>query len=142
MALLLGPEHIEALRRLREEAVRKPVDVRTLRSRLATEKGRTAIRDQMTAQTVEIPVGYLVSFSIEIGHPDHGVARHASMSVEGHSPIREAIWWIVRELGFVGCLDDCYIWNERLIGHGEVVNVAQLVSISAPMRATHSQRMQ
>lgn len=126
---LIGPEQIEALRLLREEAARRPVDVRTLNARLATEQGKTAHRDQMTAQTVEIPVAYLVTFSVEVGHPG-GAARHLSMSVQrpGRGPLPEVVWMVAQELGFVGTLSECTVWIEDLQGHGKAVNLAQIIS--------------
>jgi len=105
-ALLIGPEQREALASLRDAAARVPVDIRTLLARVAIPEGKEAHVAHMTAQTIELPVGYLVTFSIETGHPC-GVARHLSMSTraEGKGPLPEAVWMVAQELGFAGGLD-------------------------------------
>jgi len=127
--LFIGPEQRAALHELRERANACPVDASTLAARCATADGKAAHMAQMTAQTVSIPAAYLVTFSIETGHPK-GTFRHMSVSVqrEGRVPNREAVWLIALALGFTGSLDDCIAYQETLRGHGEAVNVVQLVT--------------
>jgi len=133
--LLIGEAQREALHDLRERAARAPVDITTLKDRLATVDGKLAHVDHMSAQTVEIPADYLVTFSIETGHPG-GAARHLSMSVNarGRVPIPEALWMVAEELGFLGGLEDCTIWPERLRRGGDndlAINVVQLIGSEA-----------
>ena len=129
-ALLIGPEQREVLRDLRERAAAEPVDIRTLAQRIASPWGKRAHMAQMTAQTVVLPVGYFVTFSIETGHPC-GVARHLSMSSErvhlpGHVPHPEVVWMVAEELGFSGGLETCFVYKEELRGHdGLAINVVQ-----------------
>src|SRR5687768_1216719 len=54
---------------LREFAALQPVDMTKLPGRLATAEGKKAHMAQMTRQTISIPLAYLVTFSIEDGHP-------------------------------------------------------------------------
>ena len=130
--LLLGPDECAALQELRELAAATPVDMPPLLQRLKTGEGKAAHMRQMNAQSIEIPVGYLVTFSIETGHPA-GVCRHMSMSspVEGRVPIPEAVWMVAEELGFSGSLEACAVWLEDLQGHGKAVNVVQPLTAAA-----------
>jgi hypothetical protein len=131
-ALLIGPEQRDALASLREWAAGAPVDMRTLRERIGTAEGKAAHVAHMTAQTIELPVGFLVTFSIEVGHPC-GVARHMSVSsrAEGRLPLPDAIWMIAEELGFAGGLETCFVYPEELRGHGRAINVVQPVGTGA-----------
>lgn len=118
-ALFIGEFEKELLRDLARQAAAAPVDMRTLGDRLATPEGKRAHMRQMTAQSVPLPVGYLVTFSVEIGHPC-GAARHLSMSTAraGKVPHPEAIWMVAAELGFWGGIEHCTCWVEELLGHG------------------------
>jgi hypothetical protein len=127
-ALLIGPAERAALERLRAVANEHPVDMSTLPARLAQPEGKTIHMAQMNAQTISLPVGYLLTFSIETGHPG-GLARHMSLSVSrpGRLPNHAAVWMVAAELGFERGLDDCVCWIEDLKGHGQAVNVVQLL---------------
>ena len=87
---------------------------------------------QMTRQTIQIPMNFLVTFSVETGQP-MGVCRHMSMSVdqEGRTPSPEALWMVAEEFGFVGSLQDCKVWKEDLQGHGIAINIVQPVAMVA-----------
>jgi hypothetical protein len=127
--LLIGPVERATLHELRIRANRHPVDAATLQARVDTPDGKAAHRAQMTEQSVAIPAAFLVTFSIETNHP-RGTYRHMSVSVqrEGRVPSRESVWMIAQALGFTGTLDDCIAYMEKLDGHGEAVNVLQLVT--------------
>jgi hypothetical protein len=132
--LILGAVQRAALAELRTRAAAAPIDMPDLLARLKTPEGKLAHRRHMTAQSVEIPADFLVTFSIETGHPI-GTCRHMSMSVgrKGRRPHALAVWMIAKELGFVGELSDCMMWPEELEGHGAAINVVQsLAVIAAP----------
>lgn len=126
--LVLGPDEFRALRALRALANEHPVDITTLEARLANAKEKAAHREQMTAQSIPIPTAYMVTFSIETGHP-LGTYRHMSLSVAraGRVPNQDAVWMIAVQLGYTGQLSDCVAWLEELEGHGEAVNLVQLI---------------
>lgn len=126
--ILIGPTELAALHELRVRANGHPVDARGLAVRLATPDGKSAHRDQMTGQSVRLPLAYLVTFSIETGHPK-GTYRHMSMSVqrEGRLPNGNSLWLVAHALGFTGALEECMLYRETLQGHGEAINVLQLV---------------
>lgn len=127
--LMIGPVERAALHELRERAAAHPVDAATLAARIATPTGKEKHRAQMTAQTVRIPLAYLVTYSVETGHP-RGTYRHMSISVQrtGRLPNPEAVWMVAQVLGFTGSLDECVAYRESLQGHGEAINVIQIVA--------------
>lgn len=131
--LMIGPNERKALDNLRKLANEHPVDMRTLPQRLETPDGKAAHMTQMTAQSIRLPVDFLVTFSIEIGHPI-GTCRHMSMSVrkQGRVPNPLAAWMVAEQLGFVGGLESCNHWLEDLQGHGQAVNVVQPVNFCEP----------
>lgn len=136
-ALVLGPEQIAALDELRGKAAAAPVDVRELRARISTPEGKAAHGAQMAAQSIGLPVGFLVTFSIEHGHPI-GPCRHMSISLRGEQgrvPSPDAVWMVAEHLGFAGGLDVCRLWPEELQGHGTAVNVMQPLSVVEESRA-------
>jgi hypothetical protein len=140
--LIIGATQRAALAMLRARAAADPVDVRSLMSRLATPEGKRAHRDRMTALTVDIPAAYLVTFSIETGHPG-GTARHMSMSINrgSRAPNQFAVWMVCAELGFVGDLDACTVWPEELQRGPDpgdrhiAVNVVQIIAPGGAGRA-------
>ena len=131
-ALLIGPPEREQLQQLRTLAAEHPVDMVKLMQRLKTRGGKRLHMRQMAQQTIYLPVDYAVTLSIETGHPC-GTARHLSVSIEkdGRLPLPEAVWMIAEELGFVGALEGCALWLEKLALRGEAVNVWQPVVTQA-----------
>jgi hypothetical protein len=131
--LMIGPEQQAMLDNLRQLAATKPIDLRGLVERLRDNPDEMARhRQQMTSQSVVLPVDYLVTFSIEIGHPQ-GTVRHMSISVpvKGKVPHVAAIFMIAEALGFINPPDGCHIWGEDTEDHGKAVNIIQLVAVVA-----------
>lgn len=127
--LILGPAELAELAALRDLAARHPVDMKVLMEALKHRAGKAAHKHQMTSQSVPLPTDYLVTFSIETGHPV-GACRHMSMSVgkKGRLPNPHAMWMVAEQLGFIGGLEACMHWLETLEGHGEAVNLVQPLS--------------
>ncbi len=129
MPLLLGERESAALASLRQLAEDNPVDMLTLEVSLSTPAGKRAHVAHMTSQSIVLPVNFMVTFSIELGHPG-GAARHLNVSIEreGRVPAPEAIWLIAETLGFRGGIKACdKMWPETLRGRtGVAVNVVQL----------------
>jgi hypothetical protein len=130
--LFLGTLEREALALLRGKAAEKPVSMIGIEQRLKDPAEKARHMAHMTAQTIDIPAAYQVTFSIETGHPA-GMARHMSMSVQrnGRVPNQHAVWMVAELLGFVGSLDECMCWIEDLKDHGRAVNVVQPVDVHA-----------
>lgn len=131
-ALIIGPKEKAELARLRELAAANPVHMPTLIERIKTPEGKAAHMRAMTEQTIDIPTDFMVTFSIELGHP-LGTCRHMSMSVgkKGRLPNQHALEMVMDELGFYGELDDCHVWLEDLKGHNQAINVLQPITAPA-----------
>lgn len=131
--LLIGDDQRADMRDLRERASAGPIDMPALKKRIATKTGKTAHMRQMTAQTIVLPFGFLVTYSIETGHPC-GTARHLSVSLVnaaiGKMPHPIAVWEIASEFGFTGALEECAVWIEALEGHGHAINVVQPLEVT------------
>lgn len=109
-----------------------PLDMQAVAAQLATPEGKAAHLERMTGQSVELPPGFLVTFSIE-RHPG-GLARHMSMSspAVGRAPSPQAVWLVCGHLGFIGTLEGCdHIWKEDLLRRGTekatAINVLQFM---------------
>jgi hypothetical protein len=132
----VGQKQIADLHDLRDRAASAPVHLPAVMVAVQTPDGKRRHMKAMDRLTVEIPIGFLVTLSIETGHPV-GTCRHMSMSTarKGAAPTQEAVMMVARELGFVGDLSSCRVWVEDLQrgnGRAKAVNVVQ------PVRITHA----
>jgi hypothetical protein len=113
-----------------ELAEANPVDMPRMMVEIINPVKKEHHSAQMTRQSVKIPFAYLVTFSIEHGHPC-GPCRHMSMSVqrEGRVPNPIAVWMIAKEFGFWGDRVECCdgMWMEDLVGHGKAINLVQRI---------------
>jgi len=133
--LIIGEHQKAALADLRRVAAEHPIDMPNLMQRIKTPDGKRVHMDQMNDQTIDLPTTYLVTFSIENGHPI-GTCRHMSMSStrKGRAPSPEAIWIVAEELGFIGGLSACEVWSEDLQRGAEraiAINVVQSINTLA-----------
>ncbi len=129
---ILDPDGRQKLTRLREFAGKRPIDMLKVVELIKTPAGQKAHWKQMHARTVQLPIAYDVTFSIETGHPV-GVCRHVSMSVDrpGRLPLPEAVWMVAEVLGFVGDLQACKVWIEDLATPGyQAINAVQPLTLS------------
>lgn len=130
--MLLIDENVRgAMLKLRMLAAEHPVEMAGLEERLKLPKVKRRHMEQMTRQSISIPVDFLLTFSVETGHP-LGTCRHMSLSVSraGRVPNEHAVWMVAQEMGFVGGLTACLCWQEDLQGHGVAINVVQSVSVT------------
>jgi len=115
--LIIDHEARVRIAELMAKADAKPVDMITLNREL--NKSPTFKRnhmDQMNDQTMDLGFGYVVTYSIEHGHPV-GPCRHISISVDtaGKMPSVESALMIAGEFEFKGSLKDFDgIWIEDL----------------------------
>lgn len=126
--LIIGEAESKELQRLKALAESNPVDMHLVIKEIITPAGKKKHMAQMTAQTVKIPMGYFVTYSVENGHP-MGTCRHMSMSIDrpGRIPNEHAVWLAAEALGFWGgSLEACdHIYLEDIPG-GKAINVIQL----------------
>jgi len=141
--LIIGAAQKAALAGLRTKAATEPpIDMRGLAEWLKDPAHKRAHMKHMDELTVEIPIGFLVTFSIEVGHPA-GAARHMSMSspVRGRTPTPEAVWMVAEELGFTGSIEQCTIWLEDLQRgprHDDRAKAVNVVQLLATTEAAHA----
>ena len=133
--LILGDEQKAQLENLRALAAQNVINMPAVAELLKTQQGKRQHMDQMNEQSIAIPMGFLVTFSIEVGHPV-GMCRHMYMSVmrEGRAPNPEAVWMVCEELGFQGDLSACHVYKEDLQRGDEraiAVNVIQPLNVQA-----------
>lgn len=101
--MLIDQELRQKLLDLGKRAMENPVDIRKVIVDVQTPMGKTLHSAQMAVQSLEIPFGYRVVFSVEHGQPI-GPTRHMSLFVErqGRIPNQFAIWMLAEMLGFWG----------------------------------------
>ncbi len=125
--LVLGPDEGEAIAALIRKAEASPVRMANLEERLKRPALRAVHMQQMTEQSIPIPHGYFVTYSIEDEHPA-GRCRHISISVGQPDmlPSPEAVWMIAQRFGFRGDMRACIAWIEEL-SQGDAINLVQTV---------------
>jgi hypothetical protein len=141
VTLIIGPDQLAALAGLRQRAGANPIDVTKLAALVATSEGKSAHMDRVGRLTIELPLNYLVSLTIETGHPV-GPCRHLSVSsqIAGRVPLPETVWMIAQELGFAGSLRDCTAWVEDLIRNDLIAKTINVVQPIAANNATERQQ--
>jgi hypothetical protein len=139
--LIIGATQKQELFALRARAAAHPVDLSRVKTAIETPDGKRRHMDHMDSQTIDLPMAYLVTFSIETGQPC-GPCRHLSLSsqIKGRAPIPEAVWMVCQELGFVGetAFDGCHVYIEELQrgpdpvkDRHKAVNVIQPIAMAA-----------
>jgi hypothetical protein len=131
--LVIGVIEVAALEALRGRALEHPVDVVGLADKLHDPDCKRAHTLQMGSQSVHFPSGFLVTFSIETGHPI-GTCRHMSLSspAKGRVPSPEALDAVAALLGFIGGHRACASWVEHLErgeGPQPTVNLVQPLTV-------------
>jgi|SRR5215831_14620768 len=145
--LIIGEAQKRDLEELRKRAAAAPIDMPPLIEALKTPEGKRRHMDRMNELTIDIPLAFKVTFSIEVNHPC-GTCRHMSMSVDrrGRTPSPEAVWMVAKELGFTGDHDmekgpvfgNSTYWLEDLLRGTEkhqAVNLVQPIAMSGEAHA-------
>ena len=127
--LIIGEAQRVAFAKLRDYASAHPLDMQEVVRLTETREGHAKHVRRMKRYTLEIPTAFVVTYSIETGHPDPkaSICRHMSMSSrrKGKVPTPDAVWMICEELGFRGSLQRCAIWQEEIGGGDVAINVVQ-----------------
>jgi hypothetical protein len=127
--LIIGQTQRAELAALRELAHAMPQDVQVVMVQCRTPTGHALHLEAMKPFTIPLPTAFMVTFTLEIGHPA-GLCRHLSMSSLRHSrtPTPEAVWMVAQELGFQGSIQDCAFWLEDIGSGDAAVNIVQPVA--------------
>jgi len=125
-ALLITEVERKLFQDLVVTAVANPVDMHRVLQLMQSPEGRALHMEQMRKQSVTVPVDYVVTYSVEDGHPC-GRCRHLSISIGDGTrvPGPTAVWMIATEFGFVSGLEDCWSWFEEFDHRGTAVNLVQ-----------------
>lgn len=138
-ALVIGERERSRIAALRARAVEHPLDMAAVLADCRTSDGVAKHRERVSKQSVVLPVGYWVTFSVDVGHPG-GSARHISISVGKPTkrlPSPEAVDMILEEFGFVGGLSACAaVYLEDTDDGGQAVNALQFIAPSPPSEGT------
>lgn len=125
--LVIDEEVRGQIKALVQLAEANPVEMAGLLEKLKDPAKKKEHMAQMTRQTIQIPLAYWATYSIEHGHPC-GTCRHLSMSVarKDRAPNEVGLWMVAQEFGFWGTMKDCVgVWPEELQGHGMAINIVQ-----------------
>lgn len=132
--LVIGQSQIAQLARLRELASANPIDMNERVKTLRSKEGRKHHLEQMTRQSLLLPMTYMVTFTLELHNGK--LMRHLSMSTtrRGKMPSPDSVWAVAELLGFEGSLQQCKVWIEDLdtdqgdgSGEDKAINVVQPV---------------
>lgn len=127
--LLLGINEREKLKILRELAEANPVALARVRALSETETfDKGAGLYPFPDQTVDLPLNYRVTFTID--QQEHMSCRHLSVSVsnKGRLPTPEAVALLMEELGFINDLRRCFVYPEEFDPGHNAINVVEPVS--------------
>jgi hypothetical protein len=126
----IGREEAARLERLRIFAVTHPLYMPQVRALMRTLEGEKLHMKAMAEHSVELPLGYLVTFSIETGHP-FGTCRHMSMSssVPSMAPSAQTAWMVAQRLGFVVGVHRCDVWIEELERDNKKYSAVNLIQL-------------
>jgi hypothetical protein len=91
-----------------------------------------AFRDAMNMQSVDIPIGYVATYSIEVqpNAPPPGICRHISISVDrpGKLPHPAAVDMILEAFGMQPIAKSSKVWIEDICPGQKAINVLQLAT--------------
>lgn len=124
-ALVIGQVQREQIATLRAIAGANPQDPRDVM--FAAERGGEVFRAMMALLTVELPIGYFVTYSHET--QPIGLCHHLSVSVRrpNKMPSVEAVEMILEEFGMRPLQTSASIWNEQISPTIAAVNIVQKV---------------
>jgi hypothetical protein len=134
-ALVIGAGEMKLIGELKRMAEKHPVNAPEVVELVKTVEGKARHMVHMSSQSIPLPLDYLVTYSLETGHPV-GLCRHLSMSSgkKDHVPSPTAVWAVAELLGFINGLEYCVVYKENAQrGSGTVVaiNVIQPVAMHA-----------
>lgn len=110
-SLILGPLEKAKITALREKAAFSPIPESEMQERAAAyAEGRQI--SGFNEYSIELPVGFRLTFTIEQHRP--GPMRHMSMSSSrpGSTPHPEMVKMVMSELGYINPLERCIVTEE------------------------------
>lgn len=127
-ALVIGETQRRLIAELKAVATANPQDAR--HAKAAAGRDLAAYRDMMSALTLELPVGFFVTYTHE-QQPQAGLCHHISISRPKKLPSQEAVGMILSEFG-MRPLEDTPggLWIEDIDPLTRAINVVQPVNVA------------
>jgi hypothetical protein len=125
--LVIGAVQKQQIATLRALAAENVMDTEAMKT--AAAKDIAAYRQMMTDLSVELPVGFLVTYSHERCEP-FGVMQHISITVDApnRSPHPAAVNMILAEFGMQPFDQSLSVWIEHVSKTEKAINVVQRLS--------------
>jgi hypothetical protein len=124
-ALVIGETEKAKIAELRQTAAANVMDAAAMRT--ASGKDIRAYRQMMEELSIELPRGFLVTYSHD-RHPDpYGVVRHISVSVDraNRVPHPAAVDMILEAFGMQPIGESVSVWIEDVGKREKAINVVQ-----------------
>ena len=124
-ALIIGEKQRSAITEMRAFAAADPLDPASVMR--TAEKDMGALRGFMGTLSIELPVGYFVTYSHE--RQPFGLAQHISVSVNRphKAPSVEAVEMILEEFGMQPLRGSVSVWIEEVNRTTKAINILQAV---------------
>lgn len=121
--LLIGEDERQRIAEVRAFAAANVMD--PFGSITAAARDMQAYRDMMAMLTIELPIGYHITYSHE-QQPD-GLCRHISVSVAraGRMPSTEAVEMILGAFGMTPIRTSVALWIEDIDADTKAINLVQ-----------------
>lgn len=122
--LLLGNEAAEAIAELKVRAEAQPLVAENMLNVLMVDP--LGFRDMMNMYSIDLPIGYRVTFCVE--RQPSGSYYHLAISVGGELPSFATAGAIAREFGMGRLQLMRCIWVEEMGGGRQAINLLQLIN--------------
>lgn len=138
-ALIIGETQRKQIAELRAIATANPMNAQA--SLNVANRDMEAYRDMMSTLTLELPIGYVVTYTHEIqpNAPPPGLCHHISISVTRprKMPGTAAVEMILEEFGMRRMEGSDGLWIEDIDPVTKAINIVQTVqNVAQPSRAT------
>jgi len=124
--LIIGSAQKAQIAELREKAEGNIMDTEAMKTAAAADIDR--FRQSMVDQSIELPSGYLVTYSLERQpDPQLGVVQHVSISVDApnRAPHPAAVNMILAAFGMATIDQSLSVWIEDVSRTEKAINVVQ-----------------
>jgi hypothetical protein len=123
-ALIIGAAQKAGIAKLRAMAAENVLDTEAMKTAAAADIA--AYRQMMVELSIELPAGYLVTYSHE-RNPLAGVIQHISVSVDApnRAPHPAAVNMILEAFGMLSVDQSLSVWIEDVSRTEKAINVVQ-----------------
>lgn len=125
--MIIGPEERAKIAELLALAAANIHDPERIIAATADPAGEAAHRDMMAMHSIDLPIGYVVTYSLERQPP--GLCHHISVSIDrpNQKPSLDAVGMILEAFGMEPIMNSARFWLEEIPPAFRVVNIVQIV---------------